>query len=252
MTDVRENPHAANVGANVQSSEAGNNSKSTVTRRPRLSFIDIELIKDGFEVEQLGRYDLLLFLTLATYASHTTGECWPSMSEIRNRSGLDIRAIRSGMRTLEDLGLVQIKRRDRKPSIVRFIRATRDESVPSSDSARDESAPSTRDESVPPLVPIRTQTRDESVLLTNKPENKEREAEPSRYCSFHQPNGPAFGVKCVQCGEARRRHEAWSVKPTPTPPRFDPTPSCAIHPHYPATLLMPCEACKRELQGVAV
>ena len=44
MTDVLENPHAANVGANVQSAEAANTANCTaVTRRPRLSFIDIEL-----------------------------------------------------------------------------------------------------------------------------------------------------------------------------------------------------------------
>ena len=61
--------------------------------------------------------DVLVLLTLGTYADRTTLSCWPSLRQVAERSRLDLKTVRSSIRKLASSGLLTIKRRDGAPFV---------------------------------------------------------------------------------------------------------------------------------------
>lgn len=81
-----------------------------------VKYIDLQTEKDAWNLDGLGGIDLLVVLTINTFADAETHRAHPSIARLARQSGLDQKTVRAALARLEKRGLVVVERHDRKPS----------------------------------------------------------------------------------------------------------------------------------------
>jgi DNA-binding MarR family transcriptional regulator len=217
----------------------------SLAQRSAIVYIDLALLRAAWASGATGT-DLLVLLTLVTYADKDTCRCYPSIAEIHGRCGLALRTIREAMKSLKSEGLIKLETRERRPSIVTLTLGPTGQTATSQLTSTSETTTSQLTLDYSPIDPMATS---QLAPVTKEESNKERE--PTLFCLKH-PTGSG-GQPCGACRDARVVHERWQNNQTstltPIAPRVDPTPYCPDHPGYPDTNISPCAACAREKQS---